>query len=409
MLRILECFCRHRSDGRTWVPREELAGFWPKPKKSDSSHRIRLSQTISKAMREFEAQLQTLSWVVPNFTVRLESFPEGRAERYRLVLRKRSNPWDFTERSQLTSDLNFSYAFEGGLVCDLPVQVWRARKTDAHFEIEAVRETVTSEWRPPSQAKAYFAARDHFFAKVSAAARQQGRELHAGELWGIKDVRVAREDQSTAVHLATTRISYSDYLFLSNQFEQPFLALKKQQTYREWLKLESELGEAFCPARDALCVAVALVSKAPERRLYFGRQRRTEIWELTAAGAASSTEVVYVEDKPDLKSQILQVVARETGIKFKAGELDVAWLGFARSRESRDSSVIALVQLDQTDAQIMRTFARRQDKRDLDRIEGVILTEVAAWLVKIPPEKRGALLEVGVALVAMHFGLARPE
>ncbi len=385
--------------------------FWTQTtQRFDPESRRRLANAVTNGLAEFRRHLTKLNWAAPHYTLLLEGDAPLRPIRFRLRLERRCAPWDFIGgEAPHTETSSFTYAFNEMPNVTLKAQVWRAYRGEHRLEIEAFRESAQAQWHPPSHAAAYRRLRDRFFEKESAAAvLAGGTRLHAGELWGIKDIHRSEADGVTTLRISTTRILFEDYLFLRRHIDVLFTGPRKEGTFREWLNFHGSSEDHFCPPRDALCVSVALVSPGTDPILYIGKQRVSGAvgrWELSAAGAASSSQIVQEERKPDLHLQVQTVALRETGLRFEAQ--GVQWLGFARSIKSGDSSVIALVELDKTQTQVQRAFDRRRETGDLLELVPVKLSQLAQWLQGIPSAERGSLFEVGLALVAARYEQAK--
>jgi hypothetical protein len=277
--------------------------------------------------------------------------------------------------------------------------------------VKAVREPPRATWSPPSHAKEYFRERNLFFnARSEAAKNAGGTKLHPGELWGIKELRLSEGTEGTSLRLITTRITYPDFLFLSANLDVNFPNLRKTTTYRQWLDIDPNPHDEFCAPRDALCVSVVLVCQKPKLSAFVARQcaRRADgsaIWETSAAGAASSSQLHYLEEHPDLEAQVQSVVLRETGVQFDPKS--IRWLGFARSAMPGNSSAIALVELPQAVPEVVRRFRDRREHEDVDELFAVELAKAQDWLQSTPQKERGEFLELALALTGIRYGVAQ--
>jgi hypothetical protein len=249
--------------------------------------------------------------------------------------------------------------------------------------------------------------REQFFEERSQEQVATGRQaLHPGELWGVREVEVSEGERATSLRIMAERIMFQDYLLVRTMLDKPFVGLKKDRTYREWLGLDLDPREDFCPPRDALCVAVILVTTKPKPVLYVTKQKprladgRTP-WDLSAVGAASSSQLHVVEERPDLGKQVQSVVLREIGVKFEPTAIH--WLAFARSLSAGNSSVIALVESQLTSVQVENNFRTRRERDDVEQLLPIKVAEAIAWLEKVPESERGELLELGIALTAIRY------
>lgn len=350
--RILALLIERHAAGK-WLSRIELWSFWGVRPTSlrEPEDRRRLGNSITNGLSELRRHLAQLAWTVPNFHIELVEEVERSGARYRLKIARRCEPWDFNDKEAPHAEASdFCYRFTGAPdVRSIPAQVWRAPKLDQQLRIVAERISATATWRPPSHGAAYEKLRDACFEAAKQRAAKFGRKLHPGDLWGIRDVQDEHVDGASTVRLTTTRITYADNLYVRSCLHSEFPPLKKSRTVKDWLGIDPSWDGNFCPPRDALCVSVALVTKRGGLTVYMSKQRTDDAslkWELTAQGAASSSNLLTKEESPDISEQVRTVVLRETGVRFEAGQ--ITWLGFARSKKNGDSSVIALVELDST-------------------------------------------------------------
>ncbi len=412
MLKVLSLFLERQASGK-WVTRDELWSFWDgrSPKSCDGMERHRVSNSITNGLEQFRGYLALLSWTVPHFHLEFIEARQTSETKYHLNISRRGEPWDFTDEEIPHADTpEFSYSFtRSNFVHKISAQVWRAEQPHHQLDIVAERASAKATWRPPAYADKYDALRDKFFQDAAAQFEKENmRRLHPGELWGIRELHSDHVDGASTIRLITTRISYADNLYVRKNYDATFPPLKKAKSIREWLGMDHMIDDRFCPPRDALCVSVALVSKKRGSFVYVARQKSTNgttKWELSAQGAASSSHLVAAEESPDIKAQARTVTFRETGIRFEPDEIE--WLAFARSRRNGDSSVLALVELDMTPADVARQFAKRRETDDIEELCPVPVKDIPAWLRSIPPSQRGELLELSLALVAIRCGIAK--
>lgn len=405
---MFELLSHRRTAGDGWVQREELCRLWTKRVIAGTEARKRASSTTTAAIRNLEDQIQRrLAWMLPHFTIKLDSLPRRRATKYRLNIIRREDPWDFkNNEAPNTLPLSFSYRFRGGSRHVVHVRTWDVAKSGLQLEIEAVREPPQAEWNPPTHRLAYYKVRDFFFqTEIVTQKSKGGISLHSGDIWGIRDVTISEGSKGSTVRILTERTTYADLYFLRHNLDQPFPALRKQGTYREWLGMELEPRVGFCAPRDALCVAVMILVTDPVPTIFPAKQKVSGKWEPSAAGAASSHYYQVNDESPDLKGQVCGVVHREIGLKVQQAQIN--WLGFARGPDAGSSSaVLAVVELNVSVRDVLQKFGRRPQQADLEVLEPVALEESRVWLDKIPPKERGEFLELTLALTAIQTGFA---
>lgn len=413
LARMLEMLSARRIVGDGWVERHELTGLWPNCSRTAQGleERKRASGMVTNAVENLRKQIDhRLAWMLPHFTIKLESTPPNRATRYRLSLTRCEGPWDYQhDEAPNTLPVSFAYRFKQGAKHVAHVRTWARARPNLQLEIEAVREPPQAEWKPPKHRAAYVKARDGYFQNEVARMKQAGHpELHASDIWGIREVHVSDGEKGSTVRILTERTVYPDLCFLKRHLDELFPALRKQGTYRDWLEMEHEPRASFCPPRDALCVGVLILVKQPEVSVFVAKQRAPGgdgKWEPSAAGAASSSYYHVKDDTPDLKGQVSGVVHREVGLKVN--EDKIKWLGFARGLQAGSSSaVLALVEMDLTVKQVLQKFNQRREKDDVEKLVPVPLAKAREWLEQLPIRERGEFLELTLALAAIDQGLA---
>lgn len=412
LARLFELLSRRRTVNEGWVSRAEIAALWPGGSQTDLESRKRHSGGLTNAIVDLREQIaRRLEWTLPHFTIKVEADPPHRAERYRLSVRRREAPWDFQrDEAPNTLPLNLSYRFGKGTRHVVQVRTW-ATTVGPHraLEIEAVREPPRAEWQPAPYGPAYRRIRDEFFEAENARLRTLGlRELHASTVWGIKDVQVTEGHHGSAVRIVTEKTSYKDLHFLKRNLDQPFTALRKHGTFRDWLQMEADPRGGFCPPRDALCVDALVMARTPEPTVFVARQKSRNgagRWEASAVGAASDAHQNVSDERPDLRNQVSGVVHREIGLKI---DLDrIRWLGVARGlRSTSSTTVLAFIETDSTPNQILEKFAHRRDRDDVEALTAVRLDRMHDWLKRIPHAERGEFLELTLALAAIDRGVA---
>lgn len=412
LARMLEKLSERRNVGEGWVERGELAALWPGRKQpgGDFEARRRESGKVTNGITNLREHIDhRLAWLLPHFTLKLEASPKDRAARYRLVISRRDEPWDFVgNEAPNTLPVSFAYRFKPGPRHVAQVRYW-SLALGRRMEIEAVREPPQAEWAPRSHRAAYCLARDRFFALEAERFRQENRgQLHDSHVWGIRDLQVSDGDGSATVRIFTERTAFSDLHFLKRHLDEDFPAMRKQGSYREWLRMEQEPRSGFCPPRDALCVGVMILAKKPRPTVFVAKQHAPDgngRWEPSAAGAAASHYLQVRDDAPDLNNQVLGVVHREVGLKIE--HRHIRWLGFARGLgKCSSTAALAVVELDLSVADVLEKFNRRRERDDVEKLHPLNLAAARDWLETIPAGQRGEFLELLLALVAIDQGLA---
>lgn len=406
---MFKLLSQKRVVGEGWVERAELAALWSQNGRSGRC----TSSVLTKAIENLRQQLAgKLSWTLPHFSMSIEGSPLGRATRYRLKIERRERPWDFLgKEAPHTIPTTFWYRCGSGRRRAIQALVWAHVEPNREFEILADRETPNARWVPPSHPIQYYLERNTYFEEQSAKRKQIcGRGLRHGDLWGITSVQVNRDRSSTVVRISTTRTAYQDLVFLKNKAGEFFSALPKNRTYGEWLDMGDEPRDTFCPPRDAMCVAVLLVTEKPTRTVFLAKPKHAMIscppWNVTADGAAASSNVNILEQKPDLPHQAKEVLFRETGVQ--ADEQQIVWLGFARPAQNGDSSVVAMIRSEYSVDEILQKFEHRPFTDDLECIKPLLIEDVPQWLDSTTQEPRTHLLELSLVWMLFRYGLATP-
>ncbi len=397
-----------RTVGDGWVSRADLLTLWPGKPAVDEEAVIRATKKISNTVKRLEKQIaRYLTWIFPHLRIEIQRRPAKHASHFRINLQEKGAPWVFgkSETAGHTLPHHFGYRFHGGVSHKAHVLAWATALPGRMLAVEAVREPPEAEWSPPSHPKAYAKNRDEHFEKERALAKKEGRpDLHDSHIWGIREVEVNAGGSSTSVRITTDRTGYSDLHFLKCHLDQNFGSVHKQ-TYRQWLKLSDDPRGDFCPPRDALCVYVLVLTRKPELTVFFGKQRWSGKWDVTAAGAACSAHYGVDDENPDIANQVCGVLHKETGLKIKKDA--IKWLGVARGVTAGCSTgVLALVPTNDDVPQVLQKFKRRREKHDLEELEAVPLAKAREWLETIPPEKREQFLELSLALAAIDQKLA---